>query len=108
MRIGIGLARAVATLTLEKLVAAAQRAERDGFATAWLSHAFGFDALTVLAIAGRETDRIELGSAVVPTYPRHPAALAQQGADRPGRDRQPAYARYRPEPPRHDGGRARA
>jgi len=78
MRIGIGLARAVATQTLETLVAAAQRAERDGFATAWLSHAFGFEALTVLAIAGRETDRIELGTAVVPTYPRHPAALAQQ------------------------------
>jgi F420-dependent oxidoreductase-like protein len=30
------------------------------------------------AIAGWETQRIELGTAVTPTYPRHPAALAQQ------------------------------
>ena len=38
----------------------------------------GFDALTMLALAGRQTSRIELGTAVVPTYPRHPTALAQQ------------------------------
>src|SRR6478672_7119860 len=77
MRIGIGLAR-MATPSVDRLLAAAQRAEREGFATAWLSHAFGVDALTVLALAGRETERIELGTSVVPTYPRHPAALAQQ------------------------------
>lgn len=78
MRIGIGLARMVATPSLANLLTAAQRAERDGFATAWLSHAFGIDALTALAVIGRETNRIELGTAIVPTYPRHPAALAQQ------------------------------
>ena len=31
-----------------------------------------------LALAGRETSKIELGTGVVPTYPRHPTALAQQ------------------------------
>jgi F420-dependent oxidoreductase-like protein len=39
---------------------------------------FGHDALTVLAIVGREVAGIELGTAVVPTYPRHPMMLAQQ------------------------------
>ena len=78
MRIGIGLARMVATPSVANLLAAAQQAERDGFATAWLSHSFGVDALTLLALAGRETERIELGTSVIPTYPRHPAALAQQ------------------------------
>ena len=34
--------------------------------------------LTVIAMAGMQTHRIELGTAVVPTYPRHPVALAQQ------------------------------
>jgi alkanesulfonate monooxygenase SsuD/methylene tetrahydromethanopterin reductase-like flavin-dependent oxidoreductase (luciferase family) len=29
-------------------------------------------------VAGRETSRIELGTAVTPTYPRHPMAMAQQ------------------------------
>jgi F420-dependent oxidoreductase-like protein len=50
----------------------------DGFASAWLSNIFGLDAITALAAAGNQVPGIELGTAVVPTYPRHPAALAQQ------------------------------
>ncbi|MFI6387015.1 TIGR03564 family F420-dependent LLM class oxidoreductase [Nonomuraea sp. NPDC050547] len=50
----------------------------DGFASAWLSNIFGLDALTALAAAGGAAPGIELGTAVVPTYPRHPAVLAQQ------------------------------
>ncbi|MFG1710110.1 TIGR03564 family F420-dependent LLM class oxidoreductase [Nonomuraea sp. M3C6] len=50
----------------------------DGFTSAWLSNIFGLDALTALAAAGAGGPAIELGTAVVPTYPRHPAALAQQ------------------------------
>jgi F420-dependent oxidoreductase-like protein len=39
---------------------------------------FSFDAVTVCAIAGREVPGIELGTAVVPTFPRHPTTLAMQ------------------------------
>lgn len=53
------------------------QAEADGFSSGWLAHIFGVDALTALAVAGSGSG-IELGTAVVPTYPRHPAALAQQ------------------------------
>ena len=53
-------------------------AERDGFDSYWLPQHFGADMLTVIAMAGMQTHRIELGTAVVPTYPRHPVALAQQ------------------------------
>jgi F420-dependent oxidoreductase-like protein len=55
-----------------------QRAADDGFTSAWLSNIFGLDALTALAVAGSQVPGIEVGTAVVPTYPRHPAALAQQ------------------------------
>jgi F420-dependent oxidoreductase-like protein len=55
-----------------------QRAADDGFGSVWISNIFGLDALTALAVAGRDVPGIELGTAVVPTYPRHPAALAQQ------------------------------
>jgi 5,10-methylenetetrahydromethanopterin reductase len=55
-----------------------QRAADDGFASAWVSNIFGLDALTALAVAGSQVPGIELGTAVVPTYPRHPAVLAQQ------------------------------
>src|SRR5687767_7454922 len=53
-------------------------AEEDGFDSCWFTHIGGADALTVLALAGPRTQRIELGTAVVPIYPRHPTALAQQ------------------------------
>ena len=53
-------------------------AERDGFDSYWLPQQFGADMLTIIAMAGMQTSRIELGTAVIPTYPRHPVALAQQ------------------------------
>jgi F420-dependent oxidoreductase-like protein len=53
-------------------------AERRGFASAWTSQIFSWDALTLLALVGRQVPRIELGTAVVPTYPRHPSVLAGQ------------------------------
>ena len=34
----------------------------------------------MLAVAGTRTSRIDLGVGIVPTYPRHPLALAQQAA----------------------------
>ncbi|MFN7150334.1 MAG: LLM class flavin-dependent oxidoreductase, partial [Microthrixaceae bacterium] len=43
-----------------------------------IAQIFGLDALTALAVAGASTSRIELGTAVVPTYPRHPMMLAGQ------------------------------
>lgn len=62
-----------------EVVADARRAEDEGFATAWSVHfTRAYDALTTLAVAGEATERIELGVGVVPTYPRHPMALAQQ------------------------------
>jgi len=64
--------------TLDGIVARAQNVEAAGFHALWMANIFGFDAITSLAIVGRETQRIELGTAVVPTYPRHPAAIAQQ------------------------------
>ena len=64
--------------TIDDVVAEARSAERDGFDSFWIPNIFGHDALTALAIAGREVPRIELGTSVVPTYPRHPAAIAQQ------------------------------
>jgi 5,10-methylenetetrahydromethanopterin reductase len=54
------------------------KAEEDGLDGIWFSQVFGSDTLTVLALAGQRTSRIELGTSVVPTYPRHPHAMAQQ------------------------------
>jgi F420-dependent oxidoreductase-like protein len=53
-------------------------AETDGFEGIWFGQIFGPDAMMVLAMAGQRTSRIELGTSVVPTYPRHPHVMAQQ------------------------------
>jgi F420-dependent oxidoreductase-like protein len=53
-------------------------AENAGFEGAWLSNIFGTDPMTIIALAGARTSTIELGTAVVPTYIRHPFALAQE------------------------------
>lgn len=78
MRIGISLSEPNGPDALLQLRDQVQRAADDGFSSAWLSHIFGFDALTALAVAGSQVPGIELGTSVVPTFPRHPAALAQQ------------------------------
>src|SRR5512139_628423 len=64
--------------TLDGLVATAKRYEDMGFDALWMANIFGLDAINALGIVGRETKRIALGTAVVPTYPRHPVAIAQQ------------------------------
>jgi F420-dependent oxidoreductase-like protein len=63
---------------LGDLIQVVAQAADDGLDSVWMSHVFGLDALTALAVAGRAVPRIELGTGVVPIYPRHPAALAQQ------------------------------
>lgn len=63
---------------VEGQVQSVVRAEKDGFDGIWFGQVFGPDVLTVLALGGQRTSRIELGTSVVPTYPRHPQMLAQQ------------------------------
>ena len=74
----IGIFSSSSDGTIDGYVAEARAAERDGFASYWVAQIFGPDALTVLGTVGREVPRIELGTSVVPTYPRHPMMLAQQ------------------------------
>jgi 5,10-methylenetetrahydromethanopterin reductase len=78
MRIGVGLQDPTGPAPMTALREQLQRAADQGFASAWMSNIFGVDALTALAVAGSQVPGIEVGTAVVPTYPRHPAALAQQ------------------------------
>ncbi len=77
----IGVSSAVAAnpnAGLDDLVAEARRAEERGFAFLSLPNIFGLDAIGALTVVGRETQRIELATGVVPSPPRHPVAMAQQ------------------------------
>lgn len=78
MRIGILLNEPTGPDGLRGLTDELRRVADAGFHSAWLSHIFGVDALTALAVAGSQVPGIDIGTAVVPSYPRHPGALAQQ------------------------------
>ena len=81
MRIGVmvGPERGRYRDKVERLRGAVRWAEDAGMATVWIPQIPDeFDALTAAAIAGLDTSRIEIGTAVVPIQPRHPIALAQQ------------------------------
>jgi 5,10-methylenetetrahydromethanopterin reductase len=77
MRIG-WMSNANAKGSIDDVVAECRQVVDDGLATFWMSQIFGMDALTALAIVGREVPGVEVGTAVVPTYPRHPMVLAQE------------------------------
>ena len=65
--------------TADRIVNQAKRAEADGFTSMWYPGAAGGgDPLPVMALAGRATESIELGTAVLPTYTSHPALMASR------------------------------
>jgi F420-dependent oxidoreductase-like protein len=77
MRIGLNVNEM--GVTLDGVVAGVRAAAEAGLAGAWLpQRPGGWDALATLAVAGREVPGIPLGTAIVPTYPRHPIVLATQ------------------------------
>ena len=64
--------------TIEQHVNDAIQEEADGFDVSWWGQIFGADSMTIIAAAGLRTSRMEFGTAVIPTYARHPFAMAQQ------------------------------
>jgi F420-dependent oxidoreductase-like protein len=86
MRIGLGAGAA----TIERIIEQAVEAEAAGFTTLWFPSAVLGDPLAAIAVAGRATSSIELGTAVLQTYTAHPLLTAARVAsvsatiDRPG------------------------
>jgi 5,10-methylenetetrahydromethanopterin reductase len=86
MRIGIIVMSGIGSFAVEtggaqaldKLADQLRRAADDGFSSVWITNVLGLDPLTSLAVTGSQVPGIELGAAVVPIYPRHPAVLAMQ------------------------------
>src|SRR5579859_3724278 len=80
MRIGVGTNQSARgrAMTIDELIDQVATYAGQGFDKAVFAQLAGIDALTVIALAGRAVAGIELETAVVPIYPRHPVALAQQ------------------------------
>lgn len=67
--------------SVDRIIDSAQKAEADGFSGLWFPGGGGaLDPLVLLAVVGRATERIALGTSIVQTYTRHPVLMAQQAA----------------------------
>ncbi len=76
-RVGISLAAAPAPTLVDAIV----EAEAAGVSHVWMTqNPVSNDSLTIFAAALGRTSGVRLGTSIVPTYPRHPLALAQQAA----------------------------
>lgn len=64
--------------TVDRLIDHAVRAEADGFTSLWYAGGGGVDPFVVAPLVGRATSRIEVGTSIVQTYPRHPVLMAQE------------------------------
>lgn len=80
MDLGINGTGLVQKASVAAIADSARQAQTDGFAHFWLAEhpTGGFDAITTLALVGAQVAGIELGTAIVPTFPRHPMSLAAQ------------------------------
>ena len=78
MRIGAMIGADGTKESIDAVVQLGKEIEAAGLDHVWIANIFSYDAITTLALIGRETSRVRLGTAVTPTYPRHPGALAQQ------------------------------
>jgi F420-dependent oxidoreductase-like protein len=54
--------------------------EKAGLDVVWVAEAYGFDAPTLMGYLAARTERVEIGSSVIPFYSRTPTLLAQTAA----------------------------
>src|SRR5690348_11177035 len=80
MRIGIMLF----PTSVDEAVTNAKELHQRGAASVWIPQVFGVDSLTAITAIGREVPDLELGTAVVSIFPRHPHALAMQALSTQG------------------------
>ena len=78
MRIALNASAELLHADVARLRNHAERACDEGFSGWWLAQTGLVDALTVFATLADAAPGLEFGTAVIPTYPRHPTALAGQ------------------------------
>jgi len=78
MRISINGSATMVFPSVPNALADLKATKAEGFDGYWLAQVGLGDALTVFAAAGDDIGGMEVGTAVIPTFPRHPTALASQ------------------------------
>src|SRR5690349_5771138 len=80
MRLGLNIGYLTPWSTPESLLALAREADQLGFAVVWAAEAYGSDSPTLLSWIAAQTERIDIGSAVMQIPGRTPAATAMTAA----------------------------
>ncbi len=78
MRLAINASAELMHADLGRLKEHAATAAEDGFSGWWLAQTGLVDALTIFPAVADAAPGIEFGTAVIPTFPRHPTMLAGQ------------------------------
>src|SRR3954465_3614877 len=76
MRVGINGSDKLLAPDLGAITTDITRTEADGFDSYWMAQTTLLDAISGLAIAAPASSTITVGTAVVPTWTRHPQAMA--------------------------------
>ncbi|WP_326553716.1 LLM class F420-dependent oxidoreductase [Micromonospora sp. NBC_01813] len=80
MRLGLSLGYLTSTSSPADHLALAREADRLGYAVVWAAEAYGSDSPSVLAWLAGQTERIDVGAAVMQIPARTPAATAMTAA----------------------------
>src|SRR4051812_50156077 len=80
VRLGLNLGYFTAWTTPADMLALAQEADRLGFACVWAAESYGSDSPSLLAWIAGQTERIDVGTAVMQIPGRTPAMTAMTAA----------------------------
>jgi F420-dependent oxidoreductase-like protein len=78
MRIGVMIQNVLGPCRFSEAVEAVEAVVAASLDTAWVPQNYGIESLTLIAAVAPRVPDIELGTAIVPTYSRHPLTLASQ------------------------------
>ena len=78
MRMGLFIGGIGSAGSLQSQITQILEAEKDGFHSLWAAHIMDVDIMSMMCVAASKTSRIEMGTAVTPSFLRHPIAMTQQ------------------------------
>jgi F420-dependent oxidoreductase-like protein len=76
MRLGAGIGKADPAAVRQR----ARRLEDAGIDILWAAELYGFDAVSLMGFLAAVTERVQIGSSILPFYSRSPALLAMTAA----------------------------
>lgn len=78
MSLGVALSASDAVNYVDTMTGLAREAADAGVRSAWFGQRFDYDSVALAALVGREVPGLQVGTAAVPVFGRHPVPVAAQ------------------------------